>query len=97
MGALKKKTDGHISRASIIDYVMTNKKALEEIQKIREGNKTKSDHVPLEEEIERPEKKKEKTKRDRIVIERNDQAKKRTEYHKIRRTRKKRLKRYGRN
>lgn len=38
--------------ASVIDYVVTNEKALEEVIKVEEGNRTESDHVPLEVEIE---------------------------------------------
>lgn len=33
---------------SIIDYALTNEKALEEIISVKEGERTESDHVPIE-------------------------------------------------
>ncbi|XP_020298200.1 vicilin-like seed storage protein At2g18540 [Pseudomyrmex gracilis] len=38
--------------ASVIDYVVTNEKAIEEVRKVEEGSRTESDHVPMEVEIE---------------------------------------------
>jgi len=32
----------------VIDYVTGNDEASEEIKKVEEGNKTESDHIPLE-------------------------------------------------
>lgn len=37
---------------SVIDYVVTNVKAWEEIKTVEERNKTESDHIPLEVELE---------------------------------------------
>lgn len=45
---------------SVIDYVVANEKALEEVKKVEEGNRTESDHVPLEVEIKGKEDKKER-------------------------------------
>lgn len=52
---------------SVIDYVVTNEKATEEVKKVKEGNRTESDHVPLEVELEG----KERRKSDIIVKERS--------------------------
>ncbi|KAG7196729.1 hypothetical protein KM043_016066 [Ampulex compressa] len=38
--------------ASVIDYVIANEAAREEVKKVIEGNKTESDHMPLEVELE---------------------------------------------
>lgn len=38
--------------ASIVDYVITNEKAIDEIRKVSEDNRTESDHIPLEVELE---------------------------------------------
>lgn len=34
--------------ASVIDYVITNDKAIEEVKMVGEGNRTESDHMPIE-------------------------------------------------
>lgn len=34
--------------SSVIDYIVGNEKAIEEIKRVEEGNRTESDHVPLE-------------------------------------------------
>lgn len=34
--------------ASVIDYVLTNEKAIEEVMQVTEGERTESDHIPLE-------------------------------------------------
>lgn len=36
---------------SVIDYVISNEKAMEEVIKVEEGNRTESDHVPVEVEL----------------------------------------------
>lgn len=41
-------------RTSMIDYVITNLKACEEVIEVEEGNKTESDHVSLEVTLEGP-------------------------------------------
>ncbi|KMQ92549.1 flagellar attachment zone protein 1-like protein [Lasius niger] len=56
-------------RASVIDYV-SNGKAIEEVKKIEEGNRTESDHVPLEMELEGTERK-EKRKKEILEVERS--------------------------
>lgn len=38
--------------SSVIDYIVGNEKATEEIKRVEEGNRTESDHVPLEVELE---------------------------------------------
>lgn len=45
---------------SVIDYVVANEKALEEVKKVEEGNRIESHHVPLEVEIKGKEDKKER-------------------------------------
>lgn len=40
---------------SVINYVVVNVKAWEEIKEVREGYRKESDHIPLEVEIERQE------------------------------------------
>lgn len=55
---------------SVIDYVVTNEKAIEEVKKMEEGNRTESDHVPLEVELEGKGRKKQR-KNEIIVKERN--------------------------
>lgn len=35
------------ARTSVIDYVITNVNAWEEVTKIKEGNRTELDHIPL--------------------------------------------------
>lgn len=54
----------------VIDYIVTNEKAIEEVKKVIEGNRTESDHVPLEMELEREESKK-RRKKDIIIKERS--------------------------
>lgn len=54
----------------VIDYVVANEKALEEVRNIVEGNKTESDHVPLEMELE-GEVEEEKRKSDYIIKEKS--------------------------
>ncbi|KAG7188077.1 hypothetical protein KM043_015927 [Ampulex compressa] len=39
--------------ASVIDYVIANEAAREEVKKVIEGNRTESDHMPLQVELER--------------------------------------------
>lgn len=41
--------------SSVIDYVVTNVKAIEEVKKVVEGMRTESDHLLLEVEIEKTE------------------------------------------
>jgi len=48
--------------SSVIDYVVANEKAIEEVKKMEEGNRTESDHVPLEVELEGASKKRTKRK-----------------------------------
>lgn len=36
---------------SVIDYVISNEKAMEEVIKVEEGNRTESDHMPVEVEL----------------------------------------------
>lgn len=43
---------GETGKASVVDYVIANKKAEENIKKVEEGNSTESDHVPIEVELE---------------------------------------------
>jgi len=38
--------------SSVIDYVVANEKVREEIKRMKEGDRTESDHVPLEVELE---------------------------------------------
>lgn len=40
------------TRIIVIDYVIANKKAIEEVKKTEKRNKTESDHVSLEVELE---------------------------------------------
>ena len=40
--------------SSIIDYAISNEKAFEEVMRVGEGERTESDHVPIEVEIETP-------------------------------------------
>lgn len=40
------------TEASVIDYAVANEKAREAIRKVKEGNRTVSDHSPIEVEIE---------------------------------------------
>lgn len=42
-------------RASVVDYVIVNEKAEENIKMIVKGDRTESDHVPLEVELKGPE------------------------------------------
>jgi len=49
--------------SSVIDYVITNEKGIEEIKIVEEGNRTESDHIPLEVELEGASKKKAKRKK----------------------------------
>lgn len=51
------------SGSSVIDNVVTNKKAIEEVKKVDKGNRTESDHVPLEVELEDTE----RIKRERVI------------------------------
>lgn len=51
------------SGTSMMGYVIANEKAEENIIEIGEGDKTKSDHVPLEVKLEGPEVKKGKERR----------------------------------
>lgn len=51
------------SGSSVIDNVVTNKKAIEEVKKVDKGNRTESDHVPLEVELEGTE----RIKRERVI------------------------------
>lgn len=39
---------------SVIDHVVINVKAWEEIKKVKEGNRTESEHIPLEVKMEGP-------------------------------------------
>lgn len=55
---------------SVIDYVVANEKAAQEIKTVREGLRTESDHVPLEVVIE-GEKKERKVEEGEIEIERS--------------------------
>lgn len=57
--------------ASIVDYVIANDKAEEMIEKVGEGDRTESDHIPLEVELEGPDIQIER-KTDRKVVEKND-------------------------
>jgi len=54
----------------VIDYVVTNEKAIEEVKKVEEGNRTESDYVPLEVELEGATKKKTKRK-EHVEVERS--------------------------
>lgn len=36
---------------SVIDYVISNEKVIEEVLKVEEGNRTESDHMPMEVEL----------------------------------------------
>jgi len=56
--------------SSVIDYMVTNEKAIEEIKTVEEGNRTKSDHVLLEVELEGASKKKTKRK-EKVEVERS--------------------------
>lgn len=55
----------------MIDYVLGNDRAIEEI-KIVEGIRTESDHVPLEVKLTEPQVKKRKNRNKVIEIERSD-------------------------
>jgi len=55
---------------SVIDYVVTNDKAIEEVKKVKEGNRIESDHAPLEVELEGAIKKKTKRK-EQMEVERS--------------------------
>lgn len=54
----------------VIVYVVTNEKAIEEVKKMEEGNRTESDHIPLQMELEGT-KRRSSQKTDRIKIERS--------------------------
>ncbi|KAM0736990.1 hypothetical protein ACS0PU_000083 [Formica fusca] len=58
--------------ASVVDYVVANKKAEENIKMIVEGDRTESDHVPLEMELEGPEMNIIRQERTTKVIEKSD-------------------------
>ena len=62
---------GEVGR-STIDYVITNEKAAEEIRVLKEGDRTESDHLPLEVQIEGPELRGSEQKQWVKVIERSD-------------------------
>lgn len=57
--------------ASVIDYVITNEKAWEEVIGIREGNRTESDHLSLEAKVRGEGTVKEGKKSKGIQVERN--------------------------
>lgn len=63
----------YIGRAgtSVIDYVVRNEKAEEEIRTVKEGNRTESDHILLEVEIEGPWREKIVTQSDKIEVEKS--------------------------
>lgn len=65
---------------SVIDYVVSNEKAIEEVKKVKEGNRTESDHVPMEVELEGKEKR--KRKEDNMVkVERSIWSEEGVEYY----------------
>lgn len=58
--------------SSVIDYVVANEKAIEEVRKVEEGNRTELDHIPLEVELDgEAEVKNKRKKSDTIVKERS--------------------------
>ncbi|XP_070162472.1 golgin subfamily A member 6-like protein 22 [Polyergus mexicanus] len=65
---------------SVIDYVVMNEKAIEEVKKIEEGNRTESDHIPVEGELEGIERRNRK-RSDRIEIERSVWTEEGIEYY----------------
>lgn len=78
----RKKVNGQIGKieSSVIDYVVTNEKAIEDVKKIEEGNKTESDHISLKVELKGMERRNRK-KSDRMKIERSVWTKKGIEYY----------------
>jgi len=61
----------------VIDYVIANYKAREEVEKMTEGDKTESDHTPLEIELTGPKGiSRREEKKTGIEIERSDWTKK---------------------
>lgn len=60
------------SGASVIDYVIGNENAIEEIKIVEEGIRTESDHVPLEVQLTVQQGKKRKNRNKVIDIERSD-------------------------
>ena len=55
---------------SVIDYVVTNEKAAQELKTVKKGIRTESDHIPLEVVIE-GEEREERAKEEEIEIERS--------------------------
>lgn len=56
---------------SVIDYIVTNEKAIEEVKKIEEGNRTESDHVPLKVELAVEVEVKIRKKKSDIIVKKN--------------------------
>lgn len=57
--------------ASVIDYVVTNEEAREEVKKVIEENRTESNHIPSEVELEIGRWRRKKKKREIMEIERS--------------------------
>jgi len=58
--------------SSVIDYIVGNDRAISEVKKVEEGNRTESDHIPLEVEIDGPQTAKKSGRKTVIEIERSD-------------------------
>lgn len=59
--------------ASVIDYIITNDKAIKEVKMVGEGNRTESDHMLIEVELGMERKRGKKS--DMIIKEKNAQTK----------------------
>jgi len=58
--------------SSFIDYIVGNDRAISEVKKVEEGNRTESDHIPLEVEIDGPQTAKKSERKTVKEIERTD-------------------------
>ncbi|XP_018307231.1 trichohyalin-like [Mycetomoellerius zeteki] len=58
--------------SSVIDYVISNDRAIGEVKRVKEGIRTESDHLPLEVELIGKQETERRTKKRVIELERND-------------------------
>ncbi|XP_067209996.1 sperm-associated antigen 17-like [Linepithema humile] len=79
IGIKKGRREKKIKR-QMIDYVVSNEKAIEEVKKVEKGNRTESDHVPVEVELEGREKRKMR-KSNMVKIERSIWSEEGVEYY----------------